>query len=30
MKGYNWKEYSEAYCEKIVCHEHNEDNALCL
>ena len=30
MKAYNWKEYSEAYCEKIVCHEHNEDNTLCL
>lgn len=30
MKAYNWKEYSEAYCEKIICHEHNEDNNLCL
>lgn len=30
MKAYNWKEYSEAYCEKIVCHAHNEDNTLCL
>ena len=30
MKAYNWKEYSEAYCEKIVCHEHSEDNTLCL
>ena len=30
MKAYNWKEYSEAYCEKIVLHEHSEDNTLCL
>jgi len=30
MKAYNWKEYSEAYCERITCHEHNEGNTLCL
>lgn len=30
MKAYNWKEYSDTYCERIICHEHNKDNILCL
>ena len=30
MRAYNWKEYSEAYCEKIKCIECNEDNTLMI
>ena len=30
MRAYNWKEYSKAYCEKIILHEHNDDDTLCL
>ena len=30
MKAYNWKKYSEAYCEKIKCLANTENNMLCL
>lgn len=30
MKSYNWKEYSEKYCENIECIEANEDKTFCF